>query len=402
MRKVFEDFPLLRRTVDGHPIIYLDSAATSLKPNAVIDAEANYARSLGANVHRGVSGLSSETTLNYERARRRVASFINTDADLVVFTLNATFAMGMVAHGLPTGSGRRALVSSNSHHSNLLPWRERFDVQFVGSDPLSPLSVEEVCDAVERWRPDVLAINWVSNVNGSVNPVAQICAAVRDLGVVTVVDAAQAIPHLKVNVAALQCDFLVFSGHKMLGPAGTGVLWGRREQLEQLRPLVLGGGTVASVDLGGYELRPLPYRLEPGTPNIGGALGLAAAIDYLDSFEENMLLEHQASLSLEIENIFSSLRGVKIFGPFDGATHLPIVSLLSTVDGISADVLCRTISDSSSVMTRSGLHCAHPIFQHYRQMGGAVRISAYLYNSPAEIRLAADALERAMHPFFGR
>lgn len=156
---------------------------------------------------------------------------------------------------------------------------------------------------------------------------------------------------------------------------------------------------MASVDLGGYELRPLPYRLEPGTPNIGGALGLAAAIDYLDSFEENMLLEHQASLSLEIENIFSSLRGVKIFGPFDGATHLPIVSLLSTVDGISADVLCRTISDSSSVMTRSGLHCAHPIFQHYRQMGGAVRISAYLYNSPAEIRLAADALERAMHPF---
>ncbi|TAT70034.1 aminotransferase class V-fold PLP-dependent enzyme [Rhizobium ruizarguesonis] len=399
MRNICGDFPLLHRTIDDNPIVYLDSAATALKPTAVIEAEANYSRVLGANIHRGVSGLSSETTMHFERARRRVAGFINADPDLVVFTPNTTYALGMIASGIPKEHDARVLVSSNSHHSNLLPWMDRFDVRYVGDDPLSPLTVEEACDAMKRERPAILAINWVSNVNGSISPVAAICAAARELGVVTVVDAAQAIPHLKVDVELLQCDYLAFSGHKMLGPTGTGILWGRRQHLDHLTPLVLGGGTIASVDINGYELKSLPHRLEPGTPNIGGVLGLEAAVEYLAGIDENWLAAHQVSLSQEIANAFSGMQGIEILGNFNGSTHLPIVSLVSAIEGVTADTLCRTISDSSSVMTRSGLHCAHPIFRHYGQMGGALRISAYLYNTASDIHCAAEALERAVHPF---
>lgn len=402
MKDLSCDFPILQRRFDGELLVYLDSAATSLKPNSVIEAEANYSRLLGANVHRGVSGLSSETTQSFERARRRVAQFINADPDLVVFTPNTSFALSMIASGIRGEQYARVLVSSNSHHSNLLPWMQRFEVRYVGTDPLSPLTADEVRNSISRERPDILAINWVSNVNGANSPVAAICAVAREHGVVTVVDAAQAIPHLKIDVEELQCDFLAFSGHKMLASTGTGILWGRRELLDSLAPMVLAGGTVSSVDSHSYELKPLPNRLEPGTLNISGVLGLEAAVEYLAGLEGNWLASHQTSLSREMADLFPKIRGVKILGRFDASTHLPIVSLVPVLHGVTADMLCRTISDASAVMTRSGLHCAHPIFHRYGERGGALRFSAYLYNKKSDIHRAADALERAMHPFVKR
>lgn len=390
------DFPILAREIDDVRVVYLDSAATSLKPSTVIAAEQAYATRYTANIHRGSSGLSEEATHEFELARSRIAQFIGATPACVVTTLNASFAIGTVAHGLRLTPEDIVLCSPNSHHSNLLPWLCRSKVAYVEGNPLTALDVDEVQRAIKTHRPRVLAFGWVSNVNGVISPAAEICRLAREYGVITVVDAAQAAPHLPIDVEQLGCDFLAFSGHKMLGPCGTGVLWGRRQMLEKLDPLVVAGGTVDRVTLTNFTLKSLPNRLEPGTPNIGGVIGLAAAVEYLASVGRSRIEAHELALRDMLRDALSDLRGMRVLMSDDG---IAIASVVPTAMNVSSDTLCRILSDRFKIMTRSGFHCAHPFFDSQGLELGAVRLSAYLYNDVQEIWAAGRALVELSRSF---
>ena len=390
MLDVRDRFPFLRRTIDGVPVTYLDSAATSLKPDAVLDAERAYLTEYTSNVHRGHSAIAEEASYAYEAARRKVAQLIKADPATVVLTPNTSYALAMVAAGLGLSREDTVLCSANSHHSNLLPWLRRGRVEYVDGDPLAPLDPGDVVAAIKKHRPRLLALGWVSNVTGVISPVAEVCRVAREHGVLTVVDAAQAAPHLPIDVNRLGCDFLAFSGHKMAGPTGTGVLWGRRELLEALEPLVIGGGTVDRVTLNGYTLKRLPQRLEPGTPHISGVIGLGAAADFLSGLGFERIAAHERALAEALDEALSELPGVRVLTGAPGTDHLAIASVVPTT--IHSDTLCQILSDSFQIMTRSGFHCAHPLFDGHGFELGAVRLSAYLYNTVEEIHRAGEAL----------
>jgi cysteine desulfurase / selenocysteine lyase len=390
--QVRDEFPLLRREIDGVPVIYLDSAATSLKPDPVLEAERAYLTEYTSNVHRGHSTLSDEASYEYEAARRRVAQFIKADPATVVFTPNTSYSLAMVAAGLGLTPDDAVLCSPNSHHSNLLPWLRRNKVVYVGGDPLAPLDPDEVAAAIQQHRPRILALGWISNVSGVVSPAAEICRVAREHGVLSVVDAAQAAPHIPIDVHRLDCDFLAFSGHKMAGPTGTGVLWGGREHLEKLEPLVVAGGTVDRVGLSGYTPKRLPQRLEPGTPHISGVIGLGAAAEYLDRLGFERIAAHERELAEAMDDALSGLPGVRLLTGAPGTERLAMASIVPTSANIHSDTLCQILSDSFKIMTRSGFHCAHPLFDGHGFERGAVRLSAYLYNTVEEIHRAGEAL----------
>jgi cysteine desulfurase / selenocysteine lyase len=390
--QVRDHFPFLRREIDGVPVTYLDSAATSLKPNAVLEAERAYLTEYTANVHRGHSAIADEASYEYEAARRKIAQFIKADPATVVFTPNTSYSLAMVASGLNLSPDDTVLCSPNSHHSNLLPWLRRARVEYVGNDPLVPLDPDEVAAAIRQHRPRLIAIGWVSNVSGVISPAAEICRVAREHGVLSVVDAAQAAPHIPIDVNQLGCDFLAFSGHKMMGPTGVGVLWGRREQLEALEPLVVGGGTVDRVTRSGYTLKRLPQRLEPGTPHISGVIGLGAAAEYLSSLGFARIAAYERELVEAMHDVLGGLPGVRVLTGARGTEHLAIASVVPTGANIHSDTLCQILSDSFQIMTRSGFHCAHPLFDGHGFQLGAVRLSAYVYNTVEEVHRAGEAL----------
>jgi cysteine desulfurase/selenocysteine lyase len=389
-------FPLLARRLDGWPLVYLDSAATALKPEGVLAAERAYSTEYTANVHRGHSALAEEATHAYESARRRIARFIKADPASVVLTPNTTYAIEIVASGLGLDPADTVLCSPSSHHSLLVPFLRRARVAYCGADPLAPLDPDEVSAALRAHRPALLAVSWVSNVSGVVSPLAEICRRARDEGVPCLVDAAQAAPHLPIDVTALGCDFLAFSGHKVMGPTGTGVLWGRPERLAALEPLVLGGGVVDRVRRDGYKLKPLPYRLEPGTPHISGAIGLGAAVDFLEELGFERVAAHERALVQALDDCLRDLPGVRRVDARGGVERVAIASLAPLGGGMHSDMLCQILSDSFKVMTRSGFHCAHPLFDGLELAAGAVRLSAYLYNTVEEIYAAAAALRAVL------
>lgn len=391
-RDIRADFPILSRKIDGLPIIYLDSAATSLKPIATMKAERSYSTRYTENVHRGVSVVAEEASYHYEAARRRIARFIGADPASVIMTPNTSYAISMIAHGLGLKPEDKVLCSPNSHHSNLLPWIRRGRVTYIEGDPLLPVDPDAVRRSIEQHHPRLLAFGWVSNVNGVVSPAADICRVARQHDVLSVVDAAQAAPHLTMDVDALDCDFLAFSGHKLLGPTGTGVLWGRRHILEKLEPLVVAGGTVDRVTLQGYRLKRLPHRLEAGTPNIAGVIGLGAAVEYLESIGREWIATKERELCDAMTEALVDLKGVRILKASPGTAQIAMASVVPLSPGLSSDTLCRALSDRFRIVARSGFHCAHPLFDSHAFRGGAVRLSAYIYNSAQEIREAGNAL----------
>jgi cysteine desulfurase/selenocysteine lyase len=390
--QIRDQFPFLRRKIDEVPLIYLDSAATSLKPNAVLDAERAYSTEFTSNVHRGHSAVADEASYAYEAARRRIAQFIKADPATVVFTPNTSYGLAMVASGIGLSSNETVLCSPDNHHSHLLPWLRRAKVAYLGSDPLSPLDPDAVKSAIQQYRPKVIAINWISNVSGIISPVAAICRIAREHGVLSVVDAAQAAPHLPIDVNQLGCDFLAFSGHKMVGPTGIGVLWGRREHIEKTEPLVVAGGTVERVSLDGYTLKRLPQRLEPGTPHISGAIGLGAAAEFLDDLGFEQIAAYEADLVKAMDDAFCGLPGIRLLTGATGTERLAITSIVPVDVNVHSDTLCQILSDSFKIMTRSGFHCTHPLFDGHGFERGAVRISAYVYNTVDEIHRAGEAL----------
>lgn len=395
--KLRSSFPILKRTVNQCPLVYCDSAATSLTPNEVIEAEADYYRTIGANVHRGSHALAVEASEAYEGARCQVARFIGAHPREVVFTANATAALNLVAAGLYLSADAEVLSTANEHHSALLPFLKQGRLRTFAAPADRPLDPGEVLAQIGP-HTRALVIAHASNVTGIVNPVREICCVARELGVLTIVDAAQSTPHLPIDVRALGCDFLAFSGHKLLGPTGIGVLYGRTEVLSALTPRDIGGGTVERASTTSYRWNAAPQCLEPGTPNIAGAIGLAEATRFLERIGWDAVARHSQALTRAAFHSLSAVPGVRFVSPPEH-TSLPTISLTFPDFPIGVDVVAATLSDRYGIMARSGLHCAHPLFEQLALRDGALRASFYVYNTPEDVHALSASLTDILSVF---
>ncbi|MBI2461451.1 MAG: cysteine desulfurase [Candidatus Rokubacteria bacterium] len=399
LERVRADFPILGRTVQGKPLIYLDSAATAQKPRQVLDAlRAFYERS-NANVHRSIHTLGEEATELLEAARDRVQRFIGAaEREEIVFTRGTTDAINLVAQTWgrrALGPGDEILLTEMEHHSNLVPWQ--LLAQETGATLRHiPVTDEgyldlEVLDRLLTPRTRLVAVTHVSNVLGTINPVARLIARARRVGARVLVDGAQAVPHLPVDVRALGADFYVFSGHKMLGPTGIGVLYGRREVLEPLTPAWGGGEMIREVWLDRATWNDLPWRLEPGTPPIAGAVGLAAAIDYLEGVGLDAIRAHEVALTrLALERL-GQVEELTCYGPRDAEAKGGVVAF--NLAGVHPHDLAAAL-DLDGIAVRAGHHCAQPLMRRLGVVGTA-RASFYLYNTAAEVEALVVALLRA-------
>jgi cysteine desulfurase/selenocysteine lyase len=388
------DFPVLARTVNGHPLAYLDNAASSQQPSPVIDAVADYARSHHANVHRGVHTLSQEATALYEGARERVRRFINAASTAeIVFVRGTTEAINLVAqsHGRPRLSdGDEIVVSQLEHHSNIVPWQLLCSQTGarLRAVPIDRRGVVDFDAYLRMLGPQtrIVALAHVSNALGTVLPIADFVAAARERGITTVVDGAQAVPHLPVDVQTLGSDFYAFSAHKLYGPTGIGVLHARESLLATMPPWQGGGDMILSVSFEGSTWNHLPHRFEAGTPNIGGAIGLGAAIDYLDAIGLARVAAHEQDLLEYATARLLSIDGLTIVGTAPEKSSL--VSF--TVDGVHPHDL-GTVLDSRGVAVRTGHHCAMPVMEFFG-VPATARASFGLYNTRLEIDALHDAV----------
>lgn len=396
------DFPALALHVHGHPLVYLDNAATSQRPVSVVRAECEFYGSCNANVHRAIHFLGGEATERFEAARRRVADFIGAPSPRgVIFTSGTTAGVNLVAAGWGRKflrSGDALLLTEMEHHSNLVPWqriaRERgAELRFIAVRPDGALDLETARRALADERVKLVAATWISNVLGTENPVSEIAGLAHAAGAVFFLDAAQGIPHRRARVAELGCDFLAFSGHKALAPTGVGALWGREDLLEAMDPFMGGGDMIERVTLETATWAELPRKFEAGTPHIAGAIGLGAAVDYLERIGFEAIAEHDAALDGRLRERLSEVPGVRLFG---GAT--PRIAIVSfDVEGVHPHDLAQFL-DSRGVAIRAGHLCAQPLM---RRLGvGAVnRISPNIYNTADEIDAAVEAVVAARRYF---
>jgi cysteine desulfurase / selenocysteine lyase len=389
------DFPILERVVGGRPLVYLDSAASSQRPRGVIEAMTRYYEYSHANVHRSIHTLGEEATELYEAARERVQRFIGAaHRDEVVFTRGTTDALSLVADaiGHTLAPGDEILVTEMEHHSNLVPWQlaARIKGARVRAVPVIDDGVLdlEAFDRLLTERTRVLAVAHVSNVLGTVNPVGELCARARRMGTLTVVDGAQAVPHMPIDISALNCDFYAFSGHKMLGPTGIGVLWGRREVLDRLEPTRGGSEMIKEVWIEGARWNDLPWRFEPGTPPIAEAVGLAAAIEYLEKLGMERVAEHERQLAAQAVSELSAIPGVVVYGPRSTTARGAVVAF--SVEGMHPHDVAAFL-DAEGIAVRAGHHCAQPLMRCLGVVGTS-RASFSVYTSPDDVSLLARTL----------
>jgi len=401
--KLRDDFPALHQTVHGHPLVYLDNAATSQKPYAVIDALRNFYELDNANVHRGIHELSNRATAAFEAARERVARFLNARcAEEIIFTRGTTEAINLVAStwgNRHIKSGDQILLTEMEHHSNIVPWQllaERTGAQLVFVPVVNDEGLLDLArlDDVFTRKVKLFAMVHVSNSLGTVNQVAQLCARARKLGITTLVDAAQSAGHMSLDVQEIGCDFLAFSGHKVCGPTGIGVLYGRGEILETMPPYQGGGDMIDSVEFQKSTYKTAPHKFEAGTPDISGAIGLHAALDYLDAIGRRKIWEHDCKLGEYAYAQLSALNNIRLFGPKTGRAGL--VSFL--LKGIHAHDIV-TVADQYGVALRGGHHCTQPLL---RKLGveSTARASFYFYNTTAEVDRLVE-VTREIQRFFG-
>ena len=393
--RVRADFPLLRREVHGKPLIYFDSANTGQKPASVIETVDAFYRRHNANVSRAVHTLGSEATESYEAARTRLAKHLNVAGEDLVLTSGTTFAINLVAYswGLPRlKSGDVVLLTRMEHHANIVPWQlicERTGATIRVAD-LHPDGSLDLDGLYAAMTPDVklLGVAHVSNVLGTINPVAAICKEARKRGITTVVDGSQALPHMAVDIAAIGCDFYAFTGHKMCGPTGTGALWARRELLADMPPFLGGGEMIKEVRYEGTIFNDPPHRFEAGTPNIAGHIGLGAAVAYLDGIGMDAIAAREAALLAHLTEEMTAIDGVRIIGTAE--RKAAVLSFL--VEGAHAHDLA-TLLDLEGVAVRSGHHCAHPLMAFYG-VPATCRASLAFYNTHDEIEAFAAALRK--------
>jgi len=397
------DFPVLRREHHGNPIAYLDSAATSQKPQAVIDAMSSYYERSNANIHRGVYGLAQEATDLYEGARERVARFCGSESQATIFAKNATEAINLVASAwgrARLGPGDEVLITEMEHHSNIVPWQLACEatgatLRWLPVSAEGEMSLSDLDAALDSGSVRLVGCVHVSNVLGTINPVAEICARARAAGAVTLVDGAQAVPQLPVDVSDIGCDFYVWTGHKVLGPTGIGVLHGRRELLEDMPPFLGGGDMISYV---GYEVstwNDLPWKFEAGTSPIAEGVGLGAAIDYLAELGMERVRDHERSLTGYALERLAGLPGLRVLGPLETERRGGAVAF--SLEGIHPHDIAE-LCDREGVCVRAGHHCAQPLM---RRLGvpATARASFHVYNTREDVDRLVGALERAREIF---
>ena len=406
------DFPILKRLIRGNNrLVYLDSGATSQKPISVLDAEREFYTQHNAAAHRGAHQLAEEATEIFEAARGKVAAFIGAKVDEVVFTKSATESINLVAYSFGNAdlgtkfhikAGDRIVVSEMEHHANLIPWQElakRTGAELVwlsvtDDGRLDLSNAERIINANTK----VVALTHQSNVLGTINPINEIAKYVRNVGALFVLDACQSVPHYAVDVKELDVDFIAFSGHKMLGPTGVGVLWGKQELLDEMPPFLTGGSMIETVTMESASYLPAPKRFEAGVPNMAQAVGLGAAVDYLNRIGMEKIHQHEVELTKVCIERLSQIPQLKIVGPTDMELRGGVVSF--TLDGIHPHDLGQAL-DQYGIAVRTGHHCAWPLMKKYRVVA-TTRASLYLYNDLADVEALVTGVERARDYFLGR
>jgi cysteine desulfurase/selenocysteine lyase len=383
------DFPILSRKINGQELVYLDNAATSQKPKQVIEALTNYYEQTNANVHRGVHTLSIEATDGYELARTKVVKFINAPRpEEVIWTRNTSESLNLVAAtwaDVNVGEGDNIVISAMEHHSNIVPWQQlaakkNAELRYLAAGEDGLLDVSEIESIIDS-HTKIVSITHMSNVLGTINPVAMLADRVHAVGGVILVDAAQSVPHMAVDVQALDADFLCFSAHKMLGPTGIGVLYGKYDLLEAMPPYMFGGDMILEVTYEDATWNDLPYKFEAGTPNIADAIATGAAVDYLADLGMDNVWQHEQELTAYAMEQFSSLNDVRILGPQDPSLRGGVISFIH--DNIHPHDL-GTALDQQGIAIRTGHHCAMPLIRSFNVVAAA-RASFYIYNTKSEI-----------------
>ena len=404
------DFPIFDGTTrSGKPLSYLDSAASSPKPRSVIDALTDTYSHHYANVHRGIYELSEDATARFEGARRKLARFIGAPSEReIVFVRNATEAINLVAHSwgrTNIGPGDTVVVTELEHHANIVPWQmltrergARLEFARITDDGQIDLDdLEAKVRGTDGRGAKLVAVSQVSNALGTISPIEKIVAMAHDAGALVLVDGAQSVPHMAVDVAALGCDFFVLSGHKMLGPSGIGALWARRELLDAMPPFMTGGSMITKVTLQDATWNEVPWKFEAGTPAIAEAIGLGAAVDYLAGLGMDRVREHERELFEHAWGALRELDGLTLLGPDDPELHAGVISMV--VEGVHPHDVA-TILDADGVAVRAGHHCAQPVMLRY-DLPATTRASFYVYNDATDVARLTDALRAAQQLFAG-
>jgi cysteine desulfurase/selenocysteine lyase len=396
------EFPILQQEINGHPLIYLDNAATTQKPRSVLEALKRYYEWDNANVHRGVHTLGSRATDAYEGAREKVAKFLNAASSReIIYTRGTTTALNIVASGYARQNlqeGDEIVITPMEHHSNLIPWQQAAKatgatLKYIPLQPDGTITIEDV-EATVTERTKIVSLTYVSNVLGTINPIQKIAEIAHRKGAIIVVDGAQSTPHMKIDVKALDVDFYAFSGHKMCGPTGIGVLYGKEKLLENMEPIEFGGEMIDFVELQESTWKELPWKFEGGTPMIAGAVGLGAAIDFLEQVGLDNIEAHEKQLTRYAIDRLSSIDGLTIFGPLEDRAGLVTFNL---GDVHPHDV--ATVLDTEGIAIRAGHHCCQPLMR-WLKVSATARASFYLYNNEQDVDRLVEALVKTKE-FFG-
>jgi cysteine desulfurase/selenocysteine lyase len=394
VNKIRKDFPILSKTINGKPLIYFDNGATTQKPGAVIDTIVKYYSEQNANIHRGVHTLSREATILFEEARKTVAKFISASEEEVIFTAGTTDGINIVASGLNLPEGSEIIVTEMEHHSNILPWqlwceRNKGKLNYIPVNKDGTLQAEKLKELITS-KTKVLAVTHVSNTLGVINPVKELIKTAKEHGLIVLIDGAQSIPHMKVNVPELGADFFVFSGHKVYAPTGVGVLWMNKNWISKLQVAKAGGGTIKTVSFEKTEYAEGTLRFEPGTPNIEGVVGLAAAIDYVNGIGMDVISKHEHDLLKRATEKLIEFPEVEIYGNVKDKAG--VISF--NVKGAHPfDV--GTLLDKYGIAVRTGHHCTQPLMNCFH-IPGTVRASFAMYNTLEEVDQFIEALRKSI------
>jgi cysteine desulfurase/selenocysteine lyase len=394
-----EIFPALKRKINGHKLIYLDNAATTLRPKEVMDAVNEYSLNHHSNVHRSTHTLAAEATQYYEDARSEVANFINAEAEEVIFTKGATESLNLIAYSVAVSnilqSDDEILISTIEHHANFVPWQQIakiFNLKIKYYPAKS--GIFDLSDFLKHItnKTRLVSITALSNVTGQLIPVNTLIKQIRNIreDIIIVVDGAQAVPHLPIDVKHMDCDFIAFSGHKMLGPTGIGVLYGKRKYLNMMTPFLFGGEMIDKVSTDGTTFNVLPYKFEAGTPNVDGAVGLAKAIEILESIGMDNIQEHDKQLTSYALKKLKELDFLEIFGPQD-ETQQSIISF--NMKGVHPHDVAHMLNDLTGIAIRSGHHCAQPLMKEFGTTA-TCRVSFYLYNEEEDVDKLCEGLKK--------
>ena len=389
--KIRSGFSFLNRQIHGKAIIYFDNAATTQKPKQVIDKLVEYYTNHCSNIHRGIHTLSEEASELYEEARAKVAKFIGADVSEIIFVRNTTEAINLVSYCLKKKG--KIISTVMEHHSNLLPWLTTREIEYLDIDDDGTLKIDDLTKKIDKSTL-MVAICHVSNVLGVINPIEKIIELAKEKGALTLIDASQSVPHLKIDVRELGCDFLTFSGHKMLAPSGIGVLYVRKDLMNEMSHFLLGGSMIKEVHLHSYVSEDPPLSYEAGTPNIEGAIALGAAIDYLEQIGMDQIYQHEKKLTTFALGKMKGIQNLEIYGPMDSDKRISVISFNSKKLGSHA--IAKILCQRANIVIRSGFHCAQPLHDRLKILPSA-RASFYLYNTEEEIEVMIDLLKKVVN-----